>query len=140
MKMTIAAIALAAPSAFGQLQINWHTVDGGGGVSSAGGFTLHGTIGQHDAGNSLSAGGFTLEGGFWSVGGSAPCVADVDDGSGTGTPDGGVTIVDLLYYLVLFDSGDIRADVDDGSGTGTPDGGVTIDDLLYFLVRFDAGC
>ncbi len=69
-----------------------------------------------------------------------PCVADVDDGSGTGTPDGGVTIVDLLYYLVLFDAGDIRADVDDGSGTGTRDGGVTIEDLLYFLVRFDQGC
>ncbi len=73
-------------------------------------------------------------------GGSGNCVADVDDGSGTGTPDGGVTIVDLLYYLVLFDAGDIRADVDNGTGTGTRDGGVTIEDLLYFLVRFDLGC
>ncbi len=34
-----------------------------------------------------------------------PCVADVDDGSGTGTPDGGVTIDDLLYYLLRFESG-----------------------------------
>lgn len=33
------------------------------------------------------------------------CVADVDDGSGTGTCDGGVTIEDLLYYLVRFDIG-----------------------------------
>ncbi len=33
------------------------------------------------------------------VSGAAPCVADVDDGSGTGTPDGGVSIDDLLYYL-----------------------------------------
>jgi hypothetical protein len=32
-------------------------------------------------------------------------VADVDDGSATGTPDGGVTIDDLLYYLVRFESG-----------------------------------
>jgi hypothetical protein len=71
---------------------------------------------------------------------SCACVADVDDGSGTGTPDGGVTVDDLLYYLVLFENGDSRADVDDGSGTGTPDAGVTIDDLLYFLVRFEAGC
>ncbi len=69
-----------------------------------------------------------------------PCVADVDDGSGTGTPDGGVDISDLLYYLFLFDAGNIDADIDDGSGTGTPDGGVDISDLLYFLVRFDAGC
>ncbi len=34
-----------------------------------------------------------------------PCVADVDDGSGTGTPDGGVTIDDLLYFLQRFESG-----------------------------------
>lgn len=68
------------------------------------------------------------------------CVADFDDGSGTGTPDGGVTIDDLLYYLILFEAGDICADVDDGSGTGTQDDGVTIDDLLYYLGRFEQGC
>ena len=62
------------------------------------------------------------------------------DGSGTGVPDGGVTIDDLLYYLALFEAGDICADVDDGTGTGVPDGGVTIDDLLYYLFRFEAGC
>ncbi len=69
-----------------------------------------------------------------------PCVADVDDGSGTGTPDNGVTIDDLVYYLTIFESGNGQADVDDGSGTGTPDGGVTIDDLIYYLTRFEAGC
>jgi uncharacterized repeat protein (TIGR01451 family) len=68
------------------------------------------------------------------------CPADVDDGGGTGAPDGGVTIDDLLYYLGIFEAGVLAADVDDGSGTGTPDGGVTIDDLLYFLLRFEAGC
>lgn len=68
------------------------------------------------------------------------CPADLDDGSATGTPDGGVTIEDLLYYLGLFAGGNVAGDLDDGSGTGTPDGGVTIEDLLYFLGRFDAGC
>jgi len=68
------------------------------------------------------------------------CLADVDDGSGTGVPDGGVTIDDLLYYNVIFADGDARADVDDGTSTGTCDGGVTIDDLLYFLDRFASGC
>lgn len=68
------------------------------------------------------------------------CVADVDDGSGTGTPDMAVTIDDLLYYLGLFEAGDVRADVDDGTGTNTRDGAVTIDDLLYYLQRFEAGC
>lgn len=68
------------------------------------------------------------------------CIADVDDGTGSGVPDGGVTIEDLLYYLFIFDLGLLAADVDDGTGTGTTDGGVTIDDLLYYLARFDAGC
>ncbi len=78
---------------------------------------------------------------FTTGNGTTPsCVADVDDGTATGTPDGGVTIDDLLYYLNIFNLGDISADVDDGSATGTPDAGVTIDDLLYFLTRFNAGC
>lgn len=72
--------------------------------------------------------------------GTPLCVADTDDGTGTGTRDGGVTIDDLLYYLSIFETGSIAADVDDGSGTGVTDGGVTIDDLLYYLVRFEAGC
>lgn len=74
------------------------------------------------------------------AGGPTRCIADVDDGSGMGAPDGGVTIDDLLYYLITFNLGSPRSDVDNGSGTGTPDGGVTIDDLLYFLYRFDSGC
>lgn len=68
------------------------------------------------------------------------CPADLDNGSGTGTPDGGVDINDLLYFLVQFEAGSEDADLDNGSGTGTPDGGVDINDLLYFLIRFEGGC
>lgn len=68
------------------------------------------------------------------------CVADVDDGTGEGRRDGGVTIDDLVYYLAGYDGGWPRADVDDGRGTGTRDGGITIDDLLYYLVHYAAGC
>ncbi len=68
------------------------------------------------------------------------CPADFDNGSGTGAPDGGVTIDDLVYYLDLFELGHVNADVDDGSATGTTDGGVTIDDLIYYLTRFEGGC
>ena len=46
--------------------MNWFTTDGGGGTSAGGGFTLHGTIGQPDAGK-LNVGPYTLHGGFWSV-------------------------------------------------------------------------
>jgi len=68
------------------------------------------------------------------------CVADLDDGAGGGTPDGGVGIEDLLFYLYLFNAGLPRADVDNGSGAGTQDGGVGIEDLLYYLQRYNAGC
>lgn len=68
------------------------------------------------------------------------CPTDVDDGFSTGIPDGGVTIDDLLFFLTLFENGDVRADLDDGNGLGVPDGGVTIDDLLFFLARFEGGC
>jgi hypothetical protein len=71
---------------------------------------------------------------------SCLCVADMDDGSGTGTPDNGVGIEDLLYYLAQYDAGTLRADVDDGTSTGQTDGGVGIEDLLYYLLRYDAGC
>jgi hypothetical protein len=50
--------------AWGQYSIDWFTIDGGGGTSSGGVFTVSGTIGQPDAG-ALSGGAFTLSGGFW---------------------------------------------------------------------------
>jgi hypothetical protein len=46
--------------------IDWSTIDGGGGTSTGGSFSLSGSIGQPDAGTS-SGGPFTLQGGFWSV-------------------------------------------------------------------------
>ncbi len=69
-----------------------------------------------------------------------PCLADLDDGSGSGTPDGGVDINDLLFFLINFEAGTAAADLDNGGGIGIPDGGVDINDLLFFLVRFEAGC
>ncbi|MGD9789656.1 MAG: GC-type dockerin domain-anchored protein [Phycisphaerales bacterium] len=71
---------------------------------------------------------------------STACPADIDDGTGTGTPDGGVNVDDLLYFFELFNAGDIAADLDDGNGLGTQDGAVTIDDLLFFISRWRAGC
>jgi hypothetical protein len=70
----------------------------------------------------------------------AACPADLDNGSGTGQPDGGVDINDLLFFLAAFEAGSASADLDDGSTTGQPDGGVDINDLLYFLSHFEAGC
>ena len=55
-----AALSLSAQN----YSIDWYTIDGGGGTSSGGPYTLSGTIGQPDAG--VHTGGpYTLVGGFW---------------------------------------------------------------------------
>lgn len=46
--------------------IDWFTVDGGGGTSTGGVYTVTGTIGQPDAGPTMTGGSFSLNGGFWS--------------------------------------------------------------------------
>jgi len=48
----------------GPFNLDWHTVDGGGGTSSGGDFSLSGTVGQHDAGG-MTGGDYSLNGGFW---------------------------------------------------------------------------
>jgi hypothetical protein len=136
--------ATGSPAPTFQWRLNGSNLSDGGTISGATASTLNisstvaGDAGNYDVVLTNSCGTTTSNTAALTV--SSGCVADFDDGSGTGTPDGGVTIDDLLYYLTLFEAGDVDADVDDGSGTNTPDGGVTIDDLLYFLVRFEAGC
>ncbi len=46
--------------------IDWFTVDGGGGTSTGGVYSVSGTIGQPDAG-AMSGGNYTLAGGFWGI-------------------------------------------------------------------------
>src|SRR5215471_13852030 len=46
--------------------IDWFTIDGGGGTSTGGVYSVSGTIGQPDAGR-MSGGNFTLDGGFWGI-------------------------------------------------------------------------
>jgi len=49
------------------LSLPWFTLDGGGGISEGGPFSLAGTIGQSDAAPPASGGSFTLQGGVWGV-------------------------------------------------------------------------
>ena len=46
--------------------IDWSTIDGGGGTSTGGVYSVTGTIGQPDAG-AMSGGNYSLTGGFWSL-------------------------------------------------------------------------
>jgi hypothetical protein len=73
--------------------LSWHTIDGGGGISSGASLELTGTIGQPDASSTLSGGAFTIVGGFWPGVGALPCEGDANN---SGTVD-----VDDLIAVVL---------------------------------------
>jgi hypothetical protein len=61
-------LLLLAPSVlFAQLDVEWSTIDGGGGTSSGGSYSISGTIGQPDAGRAMTNGQFSLTGGFWAL-------------------------------------------------------------------------
>ena len=47
--------------------IDWFTIDGGGGTSTSGVYSVSGTLSQHDAGGTMSGGDFSLTGGFWAL-------------------------------------------------------------------------
>lgn len=59
--LLLVTVVIAAPEEF---SLDWWTVDGGGGTSQGGGFRLHGTIGQPDAGYLLGE-NYQLGGGFF---------------------------------------------------------------------------
>jgi hypothetical protein len=62
--LLISAVCLPA---FSQTySIDWHTIDGGGGTSTGGVYSVSGTIGQPDTG-AMNGGDFSVTGGFWSL-------------------------------------------------------------------------
>lgn len=70
MKNTSLILGLLWLSAVGvraQFAVNWFTIDGGGGTSTGGVFSVSGTVGQPDAGPSLTGGSFAVTGGFWAL-------------------------------------------------------------------------
>jgi hypothetical protein len=66
--LSLVALATSARAqSGGPFDLSWSTIDGGGGASASGQFSLAGTVGQPDAGVlTLSGGQFSLTGGFWS--------------------------------------------------------------------------
>ena len=64
----VSFVCVLASSALAQsYNIDWFTIDGGGGTSTNGQFSVRGTIGQPDAGGAMSGGNFSVTGGFWSL-------------------------------------------------------------------------
>jgi hypothetical protein len=47
--------------------IDWFTIDGGGGTSTGGVYSVTGTIGQPDAGGPMTNGQYSVTGGFWAL-------------------------------------------------------------------------
>jgi probable HAF family extracellular repeat protein len=67
--------------------------------------------------------------------------ADVASIGGALTPDGRVTVDDLIAYLGAFFGGNISvADIATVGGGTNPDGQITADDLISFLQAFFIGC
>ena len=62
--LLIMCILLFSLPVFAGYEIRWHTIDGGGGTSSGGQYTVMGTIAQHDAAYSEGE-QYELLGGFW---------------------------------------------------------------------------
>jgi hypothetical protein len=50
-----------------QYTIDWHTIDGGGGTSTGGVYSVTGTVGHPDAGATMTNGQFAVTGGFWAL-------------------------------------------------------------------------
>ncbi len=49
----------------GVYKISRSTIDAGGGLSTGGVYSVHGTIGQHDAAVPMTGGNYSLQPGFW---------------------------------------------------------------------------
>ena len=98
----VAALALSVTvwaQSGGSLTLPWFSVDGGGGTSAGGDFTLDGTVGQPDAGGKLTGGGFAVEGGF--IPGVAVAQV-VGDTCGDLNDDGVINVFDAISELQII--------------------------------------
>ena len=83
----IVAAAFAAEELTPSINMNWFTIDGGGGTSSGDGFDMSGTIGQPDANLVMTGPGFEFSGGFWAGVKKSTCLGDLNGDTMVGVPD-----------------------------------------------------
>jgi hypothetical protein len=65
--LILSTILYPPSTALAQYSIPWHTIDGGGGTSTGGVYSVSGTIGQPDAGGPMTNGQYSVTGGFWAL-------------------------------------------------------------------------
>jgi hypothetical protein len=103
-------------STFADYDLSWHTIDGGGGVSSGSQYIVMGTIAQHDA--SYSQGGqYELLGGFWP--GEPLCFVEFEDFA-------------VFAQQWLFVGGGLDADLSGDNDVDSEDLGLFSDEWLYW--------
>ncbi|MCC5823682.1 MAG: hypothetical protein LAT64_10885 [Phycisphaerales bacterium] len=132
----LAALTAAASGSLAMQQggpdysIPWYNIGSGGGTSSAGPYTLSGTIGQHEASGPSEAGPYTLTGGFWAgVAPSSPGCSPAD----LAEPFGVLNFFDVAAYIALYNAGDPAADF-------TGDGQLNFFDVAEFIAIYNQGC
>jgi hypothetical protein len=112
-KIIVLLVLMFSLSVIADYSIDWSTLDGGGGTSTGGNYSLTGTIGQHDADTVASGGDYVVSGGFWP--GTYGCIVNLTD------------LSNFMFYWL--DSGaSIPADLD---GDGKVDN-VDFSDLAYY--------
>lgn len=137
--ITTCVIALGTATVFGGgFELDWHTIDGGGGTSVGGAFELSGTIGQPDAGV-MSGGNFELVGGFWAIGTSGNTGGLIGDMN----CDGVVTVSDIgPFVLALTNPAQYAIDFpncDANNADINNDGFVTVSDIGPFVSLLTGG-
>jgi hypothetical protein len=61
-----AGLLAGVPNAFAQYSLNWFSVDGSGGTSTGGVYSVSGAVARPDSGR-LSGGTYTVDGGAWAL-------------------------------------------------------------------------
>jgi len=136
-KLKVAGVCLLAVVAAVQAQysIDWHTIDGGGGTSTVGVYTVSGTIGQPDAGR-MSGGQYTLEGGFWGIFGAVQT---------PGAPNLTVLLTSTNTVLVSWEHPSTGFNLEQnpvvsgGTWTSVTNSPVQVDDQWHMVVPAPAG-
>ncbi len=92
--VAVLAVTYTALAQTGALDVPWFSMDGGGGTSTGGEFTLSGSVGQPDAGR-LAGGDFAVEGGFIPGVVVPPACGDLNG-------DGHVDVFDAIMDLQII--------------------------------------
>lgn len=108
--LSLLVAATCARSAAGQsLNVEWRTIDAGGGASGSGVTAVQGTVGQPDAGATLAASVYTLTGGFWRGARELRNHLIFADGFATGTTSAWSAVTPLAELAGSAEATDVEA-------------------------------